>query len=68
MRGKLSPIISDKWASDQGIETMSNRNCTHEMVNHTDNFVDSTTGAQTQTMESLWHVYKTPATCGQLYV
>ena len=53
-----SIIISDMWASCQGIETMIGMNYTHQAVNHTENFVDPTTGAHTQTIESLWHVYK----------
>ena len=53
-----SIIISDMWASYQGIETMIGRNYTRQTVNHTENFVDPTTGAHTQTIESFWHVYK----------
>ncbi|GAA47743.1 hypothetical protein CLF_100748 [Clonorchis sinensis] len=51
-------IISDMWASYQGIETVSDMNYTREMVNHTENCVDPTTGAHTLTIESLRHVYK----------
>ena len=53
-----SIIISDVWAPYQGIETMIGMKYTHQMVNHTENFVDLTTGAYTQTIESFWHVYK----------
>ncbi|GAA53179.1 hypothetical protein CLF_109714 [Clonorchis sinensis] len=41
-----------------GIEKMIDMNYTHETINHTENFVDPTTGTHTQTIESLWHVYK----------
>ncbi|GAA50963.1 hypothetical protein CLF_105314, partial [Clonorchis sinensis] len=53
-----SIIISDIWASYEGIETMIDMNHTHQTVNHTENFVDPTTGAPTQTIESVWHVCK----------
>ncbi|KER29275.1 hypothetical protein T265_04113 [Opisthorchis viverrini] len=53
-----SIIISDVWSSYQGIETMIDMNYTHETVNHTVNFVDPTTEAHTQTIESAWRVYK----------
>ncbi|GAA37029.1 hypothetical protein CLF_100547 [Clonorchis sinensis] len=53
-----SIIISDMWAPYQGIETMIDMNYTHETVNHTENIVDPMPGAHTQTIESLWHVYK----------
>ncbi|GAA47654.1 hypothetical protein CLF_100635, partial [Clonorchis sinensis] len=45
-----SIIISDMWASYQGIKTMIDMNYTNEMVNNTENFVDPTTGAHTQTI------------------
>ena len=47
-----SIIISDLWASYQGIETMIGMNYTHQTVNHSENFVDPTTGAHTQTIET----------------
>ncbi|GAA47573.1 hypothetical protein CLF_100532 [Clonorchis sinensis] len=53
-----SIIISDMWTSYQGIETTIGLNYTHETVNHTENLLDPTNGAHTQTIESLWHVYK----------
>uniref|UniRef100_A0A183B465 DDE_Tnp_IS1595 domain-containing protein n=1 Tax=Echinostoma caproni TaxID=27848 RepID=A0A183B465_9TREM len=53
-----SIIISDMWASYQGIETMIDMNYIHETVNHFENFVDLTTGVHTQTNESLCHIYK----------
>ncbi|KER24009.1 hypothetical protein T265_08253 [Opisthorchis viverrini] len=53
-----SIIISDVRASYQEIETMIDRNYTHETVNHTENFVSPTTGAHTQTIKSPWHVYR----------
>ncbi|GAA56069.1 hypothetical protein CLF_109822 [Clonorchis sinensis] len=53
-----SIIICDIWASYQGIQTMIDMNYTQETVNHTESFVDPTTGAHTQTIESLWPIYK----------
>ena len=44
-----SIIISDMWASYQEIETLIGMNYTHQTVNHTEKFVDPTTGAHTQT-------------------
>lgn len=58
-----SLIISDKGASYQGNETMTDMNYTHEMVNHTEKAMDPTTGADTQTIESLWQVYKRQNKC-----
>ncbi|GAA48718.1 hypothetical protein CLF_101950 [Clonorchis sinensis] len=48
-----SIIISDIWASYQGIETMIYMNYTNETVNQTENFVDPTSGAHTNHRISL---------------
>ncbi|MBM6549437.1 transposase [Streptococcus dysgalactiae subsp. equisimilis] len=50
-----SIIISDMWASYQGIETKMGMSYTHRTVNHTENFVDPTTGAHTQTICKMQH-------------
>ena len=44
-------IISDGWAA---YKTLKNEGFNHQVVNHSKNFVDPTTGAHTQTIESLW--------------
>ncbi len=48
-------IISDCWASYQGLELLG---YTHKTVNHTYNFVDPDTGVHTQKVESLWFTSK----------
>jgi len=49
-------IISDCWAS---YTCLKNHGYTHETVNHSENFVDPTTGAHTQTIECYWRHLKT---------
>ena len=51
-------IISDQWKAYSGIEQLKGYNFQHLTVNHSENFVDPTTGAHTQTIESLWHSLK----------
>jgi transposase-like protein len=50
-------ILSDEWAAYRGIQGMG-MNLTHNTVNHTYNFIDPTTGAHTQTIESTWNQAK----------
>ena len=44
-------IISDGWAA---YKTLKNEGFNHQVVIHSQNFVDPTTGAHMQTIESLW--------------
>lgn len=50
-----SIIITDCWA---GYNNLRNMNYTHLTVNHSQNFVDPITGANTQLIENTWGVYK----------
>ncbi|CAI4227342.1 unnamed protein product [Auanema sp. JU1783] len=50
-------IISDCWRSYNGIETMG-LEYRHLTVNHSKNFVDPTSGACTNRVESMWNVAK----------
>jgi len=51
-----STIISDEWAA---YGTLGNiNNYTHMTVNHSVNFVDPVTGANTQKIESSWRALK----------
>uniref|UniRef100_A0A0A9X570 Putative transposase-like protein HI_1328.1 n=1 Tax=Lygus hesperus TaxID=30085 RepID=A0A0A9X570_LYGHE len=47
-------IISDLWASCNGIPNIPEMQFQHLTVNHTEHFVDPKTGANTQMIESLW--------------
>jgi transposase-like protein len=47
-------IISDCWAAYNNISNIPDRSYTHLTVNHSRNFVDPTTGACTNMVESLW--------------
>lgn len=61
IRASIAPgsiIISDMWASYNGIEELLDMNYTHETVNHSENFVNPMSGEHTQTVESLWHTFK----------
>ena len=48
-------MISDEWRSYLRISTLG---MSHQIVNHSINFVDPTTGAHTQTIESKWSQVK----------
>jgi len=50
-------IISDCWAAYGGIESMQ-KSYAHYTVNHSQNFVDPTTGAPTNTIEGTWANFK----------
>jgi len=50
-------IMSDGWAAYGGIANMPEL-YEHYKVNHSENFVDPTTGAHTQTIESTWSHFK----------
>jgi len=66
MKTTLLPIVkngiiagstthSDQWrAARRAYSTISEHVHEHETVNHSLEFVDSSTGAHTQTLESLW--------------
>ncbi len=47
-------IISDTWTPYHGVEAMIGMIYNHQAVNHTENFVNSTTLAHAQTIESSW--------------
>lgn len=47
-------IISDQWQAYNGIATAVGMGYTHETVNHSVNFVDPHTGANTQRIERTW--------------
>lgn len=52
---KESEVISDHWGAYNAVGTMG---YTHKRVNHSQNFVDPTTGAHTQNIESMWRAIK----------
>lgn len=50
-----SIIVTDCWAGYRNLESLG---MTHMTVNHSTNFVDPITGANTQLIECTWGVYK----------
>jgi hypothetical protein len=52
---KGTMIITDCWAGYNGLE---NNGYIHRTVNHSDNFIDPNTGANTQKIESQWRALK----------
>lgn len=61
IRNSIAPgsiIVSDGWAAYNYIDQIDGMNYSHQVVNHSENFVDPTTGAHTQTIESMWHLAK----------
>lgn len=53
-----SIIVSDCWAAYNYIDQINGMNYSHQVVNHSESFVDPTTRAHTQTIESMWHLAK----------
>lgn len=51
-------ILSDCWRAYGGIGNLEGFEFEHLTVNHSENFVDTDTGAHTQMIESLWHTAK----------
>ena len=51
-------IHSDKWAAYNQVQRLPNVS-SHEVVNHSVNFVEPTTGVNTQNVESYWNRVKT---------
>ena len=49
-------IISDEWCAYKRIE--ENLGFEHDTVNHSQNFVNPITGANTQAVESYWNKHK----------
>jgi transposase-like protein len=47
-------IMSDQWRAYNGIAAAAGMGYTHETVNHSLNFVDPNTGANTQRIERTW--------------
>ena len=47
-------IVSDLWRAYNRIPTIPGMNYVHETVNHSENFVDPITGANTQRIERCW--------------
>ena len=50
-----STIHSDMW---RAYSSLVNHGYTHNAVNHSENFIDPTTGAHTQTIECVWRHVK----------
>ena len=50
-------IHSDEWVAYNRVQRLSNVT-THEVVNHSVNFVEPTTGVHTQNVESYWNRVK----------
>ncbi|KCZ77608.1 hypothetical protein H311_01378 [Anncaliia algerae PRA109] len=48
-------IYTDKW---KGYSELNNLGYIHQTVNHSSNFIDPISGANTQLIESTWHDYK----------
>ncbi|VVC43608.1 ISXO2-like transposase domain [Cinara cedri] len=48
-------IHSDKWRT---YSTLNEHRFIHKTVNHSENFIDPITGAETQTIETLWRHVK----------
>ena len=62
IRRKINPqsiIMSDMWRGYNNLEILLNEyNYTHMQVNHSQNFINNETGANTQSIEAFWSVMK----------
>ncbi|KAF0759308.1 Uncharacterized protein FWK35_00010443 [Aphis craccivora] len=52
---RRTTIYSDKW---RAYSTLNEHGFIHKTVNHSENFIDPITGAETQTIETLWRHVK----------
>lgn len=53
-----SITVSSCWVAEKCINQIDDMNHFHQMINHSDPFVDTMTSAHTQAIESMWNLAK----------